>query len=80
MISFRLWLVNGYTKQISFNYDRLYIDKRMKWGINSGVCHWKNREINYNSINNKQVFFKDNDNYIRNFISAYSANLLTEGL
>jgi hypothetical protein len=28
-----LWLINGYTKQISFGYDRLYIDKNMKWGM-----------------------------------------------
>ena len=25
-----LWLINGYTKQISINYDRLYIDKKLK--------------------------------------------------
>ena len=33
-------------------------------------CHWKNREMNYNTINDKQVFLKDNDNYVRNFVTA----------
>lgn len=67
----RLWLINGYTKQISFSYDRLYFDKRMKWGINTGINLGKNKEINYNSINDKQVFFKDNNNYVRNFFNTY---------
>jgi hypothetical protein len=67
---FRFWLVSGYTKQFSFSYDRLYFDKQMKWGINLGFAMGKNREVNYNTINDKQVFIKDNDNYIRSFVKA----------
>jgi outer membrane protein assembly factor BamA len=65
----RFWLINGYTKQLSFSYDRLYIDKRMQWGLNMGFNIGKNREINYNTIDNKQVFFKD-DKYVRNFANG----------
>ena len=36
-----LYLINGYTKQISLSYDRPYIDKKMKWGINIGICDWQ---------------------------------------
>jgi outer membrane protein assembly factor BamA len=67
----RLWLINGYTKQISFSYDRLYIDKRLKWGNNTGFSLGKNREINYNSINDKQVFYKD-ESYVRRFFNVWS--------
>lgn len=67
----RLWLINGYTKQLSFSYDRLYIDKQLKWGNNTGFSLGKNREINYNSVNDKQVFFKD-ENYIRKFFNIWS--------
>jgi len=66
----RLWLVNGYTKQISFSYDRLYIDKKLKWGLNSAFAMGKNREVNYNTINDKQVFLKDKDSYLRTFTRA----------
>ena len=66
----RLLFVNGYTKQISFNYDRLYIDKKLKWGMNMGFAVGKNREVNYNTINDKQVFLKDNDAYLRSFTRA----------
>jgi outer membrane protein assembly factor BamA len=65
-----LYLVNGYTKQISFSYDRPYIDKKMKWGLNVGMGIGKNREVNYNTINNKQVFFKDTNNFIRSFFRS----------
>jgi outer membrane protein assembly factor BamA len=62
-----LYLINGYTKQVSLNYDRPYIDKRMKWGINTAMAIGRNREINYNTINDKQVFFKDTNNFVRSF-------------
>lgn len=65
-----LYLVNGYTKQVSFSYDRPYIDNKMKWGLNVGMAVGKNREINYNTVNNKQVFYKDTNNFIRSFFRA----------
>jgi outer membrane protein assembly factor BamA len=67
---FRLWLVAGYTKQFSFNYDRLYIDKQMKWGLTTGFAVGKNHEINYNTINDKQVFLKDESGFLRNYVTA----------
>lgn len=66
----RLWLINGYTKQLSFSYDRLYIDKKLKWGMTAGFGIGKNREVNYNTVNDKQVFLKDNNNYLRSFTRA----------
>lgn len=66
----RLYFIGGYTKQFSFSYDRLYIDKKLKWGLNVGFAVGKNREVNYNTIKDKQVFLKDNDNYLRSFLTA----------
>ena len=63
-----LWLISGYTRQFSFSYDRLYFDKALKWGFKTGFAIGKNREVNYNSEDNKQVFLKEND-YIRNFVN-----------
>lgn len=67
-----IWLINGYTRQISFNYGRPYIDKSMKWGLNFGFQLGNNREVNYNTINNKQVFFKDTNNYVRSFSKSFA--------
>lgn len=66
----RLWLVNGYTKQLSLSYDRLYIDKNLKWGMKFSFATGKNKEINYNTINDKQVFLKDGDRFMRNFLNT----------
>ncbi len=65
-----LYIMSGYTRQVSLNYDRPYIDKNMKWGLNIGMGLGKNREVNYNTINNKQVFFKDTNNFVRSFFRA----------
>jgi outer membrane protein assembly factor BamA len=66
----RLYFIGGYTKQFSFSYDRLYIDNKLKWGLSGGFAIGKNREVNYNTIKDKQVFLKDNDNYLRSFTSG----------
>jgi outer membrane protein assembly factor BamA len=68
----RLWLINGYTKQISFSYDRLYFDQSMRWGFNTGLDLGKTREINYNSVDDKQVFYKAENDYVRNFTDIYA--------
>lgn len=67
---FRLWLINGYTRQLKLSYDRFYIDKKLKWGMKFLFATGKNREVNYNTINDKQAFFKDENQYIRNFRNA----------
>ncbi len=65
-----VWFMSGYTKQISMNYDRLYFDKKMKWGAKFAFALGKNREVNYNTINNKEVFLKDTNNFIHSFFST----------
>lgn len=65
----RFWLMSGYTHQLSLSYDRLYIDKKMKWGMNTSFAMGKNKEMNYNTIDNKQSFLKD-ETYVRNFLNV----------
>lgn len=65
----RLFLIAGYTKQFSVTYDRLYIDKDMRWGLTTSFSVGRNRELNYNTIDDKQVFLKHED-YLRNFLST----------
>jgi outer membrane protein assembly factor BamA len=65
----RAWFINGYSKEITLSYDRLYINKSMKWGISGGLDAGKKHEVNYNTINDKQVFYKDNDSYLQSFLT-----------
>jgi outer membrane protein assembly factor BamA len=66
----KLGFVAGYTRQISVSYDRYYIDNELKWGMKFAFATGKNRELNYNTINDKQVFLKDENDYVRNFTTA----------
>ncbi|MCR6719355.1 MAG: hypothetical protein NVV59_03475 [Chitinophagaceae bacterium] len=66
----RIWLIYGYTRQLTMSYDRPYIDKKMRWGLNMFVTAGKNREINYNTIDDKQAFLKQDDRYLRKFMGA----------
>jgi outer membrane protein assembly factor BamA len=66
----RLWFITGYTHQFSFGYDRLYIDKALKWGMDVQFAAGKTREVNYNTINNVQAFVKDSNQYLKSFLDA----------
>lgn len=66
----RLTFVTGYTKQASFSYEKPFIDKKMRWGLKVSAVAGKTREVNYSTLNNKQQFLKDNNNYLYHFTRA----------
>lgn len=62
-----VWLINGYSQQITLRYDLPFINKSLTKGINVGFTYAHQHEINYGtSDNNKQLFFRSNDDFIRN--------------
>ncbi len=65
-----IWLTNGYAKQAMVSYDRMFIDRKMKLGAKISISTGKNKEVNYNTINNKQVFIKDGKNFLREYLKA----------
>ncbi|MEI9807196.1 MAG: hypothetical protein WDO16_04530 [Bacteroidota bacterium] len=74
----RVSAIMGYTKELSFGYGRQYIDKKMKWGMNFNFSMGKNKELNYNTINNKQSFIKDEN--LSGTIKTFRWKLPTGGL
>lgn len=52
----RFYLISGYTKQIQFQYEQPYADKTLRHGYGIGFSYSFNREINYATINNQQMF------------------------
>jgi len=62
--------MTGYTKQASFSYERPFIDKKMRFGLKISASTGKTREVNYSTLNNKQQFLTDNDNYLYHFTRA----------
>lgn len=69
---FKASIGNGYTKQFGLDYDRLYIGKDLKWGLKAGFSSSRNREVNYNTVNDKQAFIKDNDNFLSTYTNMYA--------
>ncbi|HEY8387214.1 MAG TPA: POTRA domain-containing protein [Parasegetibacter sp.] len=60
----KLWLVNGYTRQIEIGYEQPYADNSLKHGYNIGFSYSTNREVNYATVNDRQAFYKD-DRFIK---------------
>ncbi|NDE78762.1 MAG: outer membrane protein assembly factor, partial [Chitinophagaceae bacterium] len=65
----RLWLINGYTKEVSLSYEKPYFDRKMQWGYRVAVRTGKGREVNYNTEEDKQLFLRYPD-FVRWFSSA----------
>lgn len=51
-------LVTGYNQQIFINYAQPFSDKNLKHGFAVGAFYNRQHEVNYTTINNKQVFVK----------------------
>jgi outer membrane protein assembly factor BamA len=66
----RVWLFTGYTQQASISYERPYFDKKLRWGYRLSMNTGKAREINYNTIDDKQMFWRSDNLYARQFSNA----------
>ncbi len=52
----RVWLVTGYTRQVQLNYDQPASGKSLKHGFGFGFLYAALKEINVNTVNDKQFF------------------------
>ncbi len=59
-----IWLITGYNQQVNLRYNLPFFDKKLKSGINVGFIHSRQKELNYATGLNKQLFFKDK-NFVR---------------
>ncbi len=66
-----LGLITGYTQQAIVRYQFPFIDKNLHFGLGAGFQYLTQKEINYTTQNDKQIFYKT-DGVIR---SGYRANL-----
>ncbi len=65
METLTLLLQNGYNKSVQLSWHNPYINKKETWGVGfeGGVTF--NHEIDYNTVNNKLVFFGEVNNFVR---------------
>lgn len=53
----RVYLVTGYTRQYSFNYEQPFAEKTLKHGFSVGFLFNQNRQVNHLTDSNQQKFF-----------------------
>lgn len=61
----------GFTRQLDIAYSFPYITSGQKLGLNFGASYSENNSMAYRSIANKLVFFKDENDIVRNSIKAF---------
>lgn len=64
-------VLGGYTEQVTLYYDRPYLDRQMRWGLRVGFMVGRNKEVNVETLNDKQVFLRDPDRFLRHFVQAF---------
>jgi hypothetical protein len=71
--------ITGYTHQTTLRYQLPFIDKQLKFGMGLGWVQFNQKEINYKTLGNKQVFLRTEDNirkgYRGNANLTYRPNL-----
>lgn len=55
----------GYTRSYSIGYKRPYLNKARTLGLETQLSFSRNREINYATEDNKQLFFNLDDDFVR---------------
>jgi len=72
-------LITGYTHQAILRYQIPFIDKKLQWGVGAGLQYYTQKEINFTTIADKQVFFKSDkilrDGFRGNANLTYRPNL-----
>lgn len=51
-------LITGYTQQAILRYQIPFIDKKLQWGVGAGLQYYTQKEINFATKADKQVFYK----------------------
>lgn len=61
-----IWLITGYADIIAFRYQIPFFDKSLKKGLSVGYRYQTQNEVNYNTIQNKQLFYTNNSKILFN--------------
>lgn len=79
--SFALWLITGYSRQISFKYARPFFDSKMHNGYRLFFNYTNQREVNYATYLSKQAFYKPDDlQFLRHSLRAEADYIYRPGL
>lgn len=70
----KLTLSDGYNRTYRVDYRFPYLDKAMKWGVSGKISYQQWREINFDTRENKQLFYRNADNsFLSDFFLSEAA-------
>lgn len=55
----------GYTEQLGFSYSIPYLNQKQTQGLSLSFSYSRNREINFSTLDNRRLFYKNNDKYLK---------------
>jgi outer membrane protein assembly factor BamA len=70
----------GYTRRYSAYYEMPYINRRQTLGVSAEVALFQNREINYKTEGNKQLFYRDEDQFVYQRFRALGGLIYRPGI
>ncbi len=76
----RIYLINGYTRNISFSYSNPYSSSSLNDGFTVGAGYSQNREIPYLTDSSNKIRFYKKPDFVRNIISVNAGFSTRKGL
>ena len=77
---FRLYLINGYTRNISFSYSQPYSNRKLTQGFGIGGGFSQNREMPYKTSYDNQVMFFKQDEFVKKNLYGNVSMRLQKGI
>lgn len=65
-------ITNGFTKELSFRYEGLPLDKNLHWFTSLGVSYGQNRDFQYATEDHKALSYRNNENFVHNFFRTFA--------
>ena len=67
----KIYLLNGYTRNISFNYTQPFSSKALREGFTFGAGYAESREVGYKTSYDNKLLFYNNGNFVnRNYTAT----------
>ncbi len=70
----------GYNEMLLLEYRIPYLNRKKTLGLGFGGFINRNRQLPYMTVENKQVFIRDNDDYVRRDVHAFVQFLYRQGI
>ncbi len=76
----RLFLINGYTQNLSFSYSQPYSNRALTQGFGIGGGYQQSREVAYKTSADNRILFYNNEAFVRKNLFANISLRLQKGI